>query len=87
MIAGEYVDTAFEGKNISIQDLEYIHKKKTGALLTLCVRMGAILANASTRRFTKFDKIFTKNRISFSNKRRYLIRRRRRKGPRKTCWK
>ena len=47
MIAGEYVDTAFEGKNISIQDLEYIHKNKTGALLTLCVRMGAILAGAS----------------------------------------
>ena len=47
MIAGEYVDTEYEGKKITIEDLEYIHKNKTGALLTLCVRMGAILANAA----------------------------------------
>ena len=47
MIIGEYVDTEYEGKNITIEDLEFIHKNKTGALLTLCVRMGAILANCS----------------------------------------
>lgn len=47
MIAGEYVDTEYEGKKITIEELEYIHKNKTGALLTLCVRMGAILANAA----------------------------------------
>lgn len=46
MIAGEYVDTEYEGKQISKEYLEYIHKNKTGALLKLCVRMGAILANA-----------------------------------------
>ena len=47
MIIGEYVDTEYEGKNITVEDLEFIHKNKTGALLTLCVRMGAILANCS----------------------------------------
>lgn len=47
MIAGEYVDTEFEGKKISEEYLEYTHKNKTGALLKLCVRMGAILAGAS----------------------------------------
>ena len=46
MIAGEFVDTEFEGKKISEAYLEYIHKNKTGALLKLCVRMGAILADA-----------------------------------------
>lgn len=45
MIAGEYIDTEYEGKKISEEYLEYIHKNKTGALLRLCVRMGAILAN------------------------------------------
>lgn len=45
MIAGEYVDTEYEGKKISNEYLEYIHKNKTGALLKLCVRMGAILAD------------------------------------------
>ena len=47
MIAGEYIDTELEGKQISEETLEYIHKNKTGALLRLCVRMGGILANAS----------------------------------------
>ena len=46
MIAGEYVDTEFEGKPISSDYLEYMHKNKTGALIRLCVRMGAILGNA-----------------------------------------
>ena len=47
MIAGEYIDTELEGKEISPELLEYIHVNKTGALLKLCVRMGAILADAS----------------------------------------
>ena len=47
MIAGEYVDTEYEGKQISDDYLEYIHRNKTGALLRLCVRMGAILADVS----------------------------------------
>ena len=47
MIAGEYVDTEYEGKQISASDLEYIHNNKTGALLKLCVRMGAKLANCN----------------------------------------
>ena len=46
MIIGEFVDTEVEGQQISEETLEYIHKNKTGALLTLCVRMGAILAEA-----------------------------------------
>ena len=47
MIVGEFVDTKVEGQQISEKTLEYIHKHKTGALLILCVRMGAILADAS----------------------------------------
>ena len=46
MIIGEYVDTEFEGKDISGEYLEYIHNNKTGALLRLAVRMGAILSDA-----------------------------------------
>lgn len=45
MIAGEYVDTEFEGKAISSEYLEYMHKNKTGALLRASARIGAILAN------------------------------------------
>ena len=44
MIAGEYVDTEFEGKDISNEYLEYMHKNKTGALIKAACRIGAILA-------------------------------------------
>ena len=46
LIAGEHIDTEDEGKEISQEELEYIHSNKTGELLKLCVRMGAILADA-----------------------------------------
>ena len=35
MIAGEQVDTEFEGKPISSDYLEYMHKNKTGALIII----------------------------------------------------
>ena len=47
MIAGEYLDTELENKQIEKELLKYIHENKTGALLKLSVRMGAILAGAS----------------------------------------
>lgn len=56
MIAGEYLDTELEGKQISKEMLEYIHINKTGALLKLCVRMGVILAGASEKDLKKLTK-------------------------------
>lgn len=56
MIAGEYVDTELEGKQISKELLDYIHKNKTGAFLKYSVRMGAILANASEEDLIKLTK-------------------------------
>ena len=56
MIAGEYVDTELEGKHISKEMLDYIHKNKTGAFLKYSVRMGAILANASEQDLIKLTK-------------------------------
>lgn len=68
MIAGEYVDTEFEGKEISNQYLEYIHKNKTGALLKLCVRMGAILANATEEEIGNLTKYADKIGLAFQIK-------------------
>lgn len=56
MIAGEYVDTEFEGKQITDDLLEYIHKNKTGAFLKYSVRMGAILANAGNKELEMLTK-------------------------------
>ncbi len=47
MIIGEYVDTEYEGKQALVDELEYMHKNKTGALIRASVRIGAILAEAN----------------------------------------
>lgn len=49
MIIGEYVDTEYEGKEIKVEELNFIHENKTGAFLVLSVRIGAMLANASNK--------------------------------------
>ena len=68
MIAGEYVDTEFEGKEISNEYLEYIHINKTGALLKLCIRMGAILAEADEEELNKLSRYADKIGLAFQIK-------------------
>lgn len=68
MIAGEYVDTEYESKQITDKTLEYIHKNKTGALLKLCVRMGAILADVSEDDLEKLTKYAEKIGLTFQIK-------------------
>ena len=68
MIAGEYVDTEYEGKDITTEDLDYIHQNKTGALLKLCVRMGAILADASENDIERLSKFADKIGLAFQIK-------------------
>lgn len=68
MIAGEYVDTEVEGKQIENELLEYIHKNKTGALLKLCVRMGAILAGVNEEDLRKLTSYAEKIGLAFQIK-------------------
>ena len=68
MIAGEYIDTELEGKEISGECLKYIHKNKTGALLKLCVRMGAILAKATKKQLEKLTNYAEKIGLAFQIK-------------------
>lgn len=68
MIAGEYVDTEYEGKQISEDYLEYIHKNKTGALLELCVRMGAILGGANRNELERLSLYAKKIGLAFQIK-------------------
>ena len=68
MIAGEYVDTEFEGKDISLKYLEYNYNNKTGALLKLCVRTGAILANAPNEDLNKLTNYAEKIGLAFQIK-------------------
>ncbi len=68
MIIGEFVDTEFEGKQISEKYLEYIHKNKTGALLILAVRMGAMLADDSEEDLKKLTSYAEKIGLAFQIK-------------------
>ena len=68
MIAGEYVDTEYEGKHISEEYLEYMHKNKTGALITLAVRIGAILAGASSKELERLTTYSEKIGLAFQIK-------------------
>ncbi len=47
MVAGQQLDLDSEGKNISIKELEEIHRNKTGAMISVSARAGAIIGNAS----------------------------------------
>ena len=49
MLIGEYVDTEYEGNQALIDELEYMHKNKTGALIRATVRIGAILAKVNEK--------------------------------------
>ncbi len=47
MVGGQVADILAEGKAITKEELDYIHRHKTGALLKASVKIGAILAGAN----------------------------------------
>ncbi|MEO6654642.1 MAG: farnesyl diphosphate synthase [Pyrinomonadaceae bacterium] len=46
MVAGQQLDLDAEGKELSIGEIERIHRKKTGALITAAAMAGAIIGDA-----------------------------------------
>ncbi|MHA3773774.1 polyprenyl synthetase family protein [Verrucomicrobiota bacterium sgz303538] len=50
LIAGQVMDLEGEGKKISGEQLRFIHRAKTAALLTTSIRLGAMSANASEQK-------------------------------------
>jgi geranylgeranyl diphosphate synthase type II len=48
MAAGQVTDVYYTGKKISKRQLEYMHKNKTGKLITASVRSAAIICGASS---------------------------------------
>ncbi len=49
MIAGEYYDTVSAGEILTLEQLEYMHSNKTGALIKESVRIGALLGGATNQ--------------------------------------
>ncbi|MEA2015609.1 MAG: farnesyl diphosphate synthase [Actinomycetota bacterium] len=54
MAAGQVVDVCFTGKKISRNKLDYMHRNKTGKLISASVRCGAILSGATEKNINKF---------------------------------
>jgi geranylgeranyl diphosphate synthase type II len=50
LIAGQVADLEAEGKNVSRDELRYIHENKTAAMITTSLRLGAMSANANEER-------------------------------------
>lgn len=47
MVAGQVADLEAEGKNLTLPEIEHIHRRKTGAMLVVSARLGAILAGGT----------------------------------------
>jgi geranylgeranyl pyrophosphate synthase len=47
MVAGQHLDLEAEGRTVAVEELEAIHRSKTGALITFAVDGGARIGNAS----------------------------------------
>ena len=65
MIGGQVVDVESEGKNIDAATLEFIHRKKTGALMEAAMMTGAILAGADDEQILAMEQAAGKTGLAF----------------------
>lgn len=56
MVSGQVLDIQGENKNLDIEELEYIHRHKTGELLLFSILAGAIIGGANEIQLEKFKK-------------------------------
>lgn len=50
MVGGQVVDMLQEDREIDLPTLTYLHEHKTGALIRVCLRVGGLLASATSER-------------------------------------
>jgi len=65
MAAGQIIDVYFTGRKISKDKLEYMHKNKTGKLITASARCGAIISGATEKYLDKFTEYSEKLGLAF----------------------
>jgi len=56
MVGGQALDIEAEGQHLTLEEIETIHRLKTGALLKASVRLGAILAGATDEDLQRLSK-------------------------------
>lgn len=65
MVAGQQLDLEAEGRKITIDELEAIHSRKTGALIAVSATVGAVIAGASERELDLIEKYSAKLGLLF----------------------
>lgn len=55
MIGGQAFDLLYEGKKVSFEKVLAMHRRKTGALLSGSLRLGAVIGGASPARLRAFE--------------------------------
>lgn len=65
MLGGQVVDVEMEGKPLSLDEIEFIHKKKTAALIEASMMIGAILARADDEQIQTIKEIARKVGVAF----------------------
>jgi geranylgeranyl diphosphate synthase, type II len=65
LIAGQVADLEAEGKNVKRRELQFIHENKTAAILRSSVRLGAMSANAETRKFSAITRFGQRLGLAF----------------------
>lgn len=56
LIAGQVADLEAEGRKISVDEVRFIHERKTAAMIVLPLRLGAMTANAEPRQLDALTK-------------------------------
>lgn len=65
MLAGQMADMEAEGRQISLDEITYIHTHKTGRLIRASVRIGAMLADTSPDRLDAISRYGEKVGLAF----------------------
>ena len=65
MVGGQAVDTRMEGKEAQLPLLDFIHSRKTGALITVSVRSGALLGGGEEDRIRAITRYGEKIGLAF----------------------
>lgn len=65
MIGGQFVDIKSEGKNLDKETLMYMHKNKTGALITAALTSGAIVGGATEEELNRIKSYGDKLGLAF----------------------
>ncbi len=57
MVGGQVVDVKLTGKTMTAEQLDFIYRRKTGALLEASLMIGAVLADASDEQVAKMERV------------------------------